>query len=69
MSLVHELKELVDNGFEELPMRLEESRVLTDNVHDVRSTNSLVVFALLHLGEAQQVFDDRHKESLLCFLV
>lgn len=35
MCLVHELKQLVDNGLQEFPMRFEESRVLTHNIHDI----------------------------------
>ena len=35
MSLVSELKELVDDSLEELPVSFEETRVLTDNVHDI----------------------------------
>lgn len=32
---VHELKQLVDDGLQELPVRSEEARVLAHNVHDV----------------------------------
>jgi hypothetical protein len=35
VRLVGELEELVDDRLEELPVRLEEARVLTDDVHDV----------------------------------
>ena len=34
VRLVHELEELVDDCLEELPVSLEESGVLSDNVHD-----------------------------------
>ena len=35
VSLVSELEELVDDSLEELPVSFEESRVLTNNVHDI----------------------------------
>ena len=69
MRLVHELKELVDNRLEKLPVRLEEARVLADNVHNVAGHDSLVVLAPLHLGEAEQVLDDGDEEPLLRLLV
>jgi hypothetical protein len=45
VSLVHELKELVDHCFEELPMCTQESRVLAYNVHNIRGYNRLIVLA------------------------
>lgn len=41
---MHELKQLVDYRLQKLPMRLEEPRVLSDNVHDVGSADGLIVF-------------------------
>lgn len=35
MRLVHKLKQLVDNGLQELPVCFEESWVLSNDVHDV----------------------------------
>ena len=35
VGFMHELEELVDDSLEEFPVRLEESWVLADNVHDV----------------------------------
>lgn len=35
VKLVHKLKEFVDNRPQELPMRTQEARILTDDVHDV----------------------------------
>jgi hypothetical protein len=35
VGFMHELEEFVDDSLEEFPMRLEESGVLADNVHDV----------------------------------
>ncbi len=52
MSFVHELKQLVDNSFQEFPMRLQEPWVLADNVHDVGCHNSLVILASLDLAES-----------------
>ena len=53
MGLMHELKELVDDSFQELPVRLEESRVLTDDVHNVRGNDSFVIFSTFDLTESQ----------------
>ena len=50
MCLVHELEELVDDGLQELPVRLQESRVLADDVHDVGRDDGLVVLASLDLA-------------------
>lgn len=51
MRLVHELEELVDDSLEELPMCLEESRILPDDVHDVRGYDSFVILSALHFSE------------------
>ena len=69
VCLVHELEELVDDGFEELPVRLQESGVLTDDVHNVRCNNSLVVLPSFNLAQTQQILDNGHQEALLCLLV
>lgn len=69
MRLMHEFEELVDDRLEKLPMRFEESWVLADNVHDVGRADGLVVFASLHLSQAQQVLDHSDKESLFRLLV
>ena len=47
----------------------EESWVLSNNVHDIGSNNSLVVLPSLLLTEAQQFLDDSHKKSLLIFFM
>lgn len=52
---MHELKELVDHGFEELPVGSKKTRVLANNVHDVRGDDGLVVLSSLLLTEPQQV--------------
>lgn len=49
MSFVHKFKELVHDGFEEFPVRLEEARVLTNDVHNIGRDNGLVILASLHL--------------------
>lgn len=46
---VHELKQLVDDGLEELPVGSEEARILTNDVHDVGRYDGLVVLASLLL--------------------
>jgi len=68
VSLVHELEKLVDNGLEEFPVRLQETRVLSDDVHDVRGANGLVVLPALLLSQTQKFLDHAHQESLLNLL-
>ena len=55
VQLVHELEQLVHHRPEELPVGPKESRVLSDDVHDVGGHHRLVVFASLHLAKVQQV--------------
>ena len=69
MCLVHELEELVDNRLEEFPVRLEEARILSDNVHNVRRNDRLVIFSALDLAKSQEIFDNCDQEPLLGFLV
>jgi hypothetical protein len=69
VSLVHELKELVDDRLEELPMGLQKSRVLANDVHDVGSDDGLVVLASLHLGKTEKLLDDGDQKAFLRFLV
>lgn len=69
MRLMHELEKLIDNGLQELPMSLEETRVLSDNVHDVGCNDGLVVFASFNLTKSKEILDNRDKEALLGFLV
>ena len=66
---MHKLKELIDNGLEELPMRLEKAGILSNNIHDVAGHHSLVVFSSLHLGKTKQIFDNCYQKSLLCLLI
>ena len=35
MCFMHELKQFIDYGLQELPVSLEEAWVLSDNVHDI----------------------------------
>jgi len=69
VCLVHELKQLVDNGLQELPVRLQKAGVLSNNVHNVGGHNSLVVLASLHLAETQELLDDSDQETLLGIFV
>lgn len=50
-------------------MRLQEPRVLADNVHDIGRNHGLVVLSALDLAKAEQVFDDSNQEALLGLLV
>lgn len=61
---MHELKELVHNSFEELPVGSKKTRVLANNVHDVRGDDGLVVFSSLLLTETQQILKQTPKDSL-----
>ena len=69
VRLVHELKQLVDDRLEELPMRLEEAGILADNVHDVGGDDGLVILAALHLSKSKKILDNGNKEPLLRLLV
>jgi hypothetical protein len=51
VGLMHEFEQLVDDRFEELPVRFEESRILSNDVHDVGCDDGFVVFAPLDLAE------------------
>ena len=69
VCLVHELEKLVHDCLEELPVRLEETWVLANDVHDVGRNNGLVVLATLDLAKPEEILDDRDQESLLRFLI
>ena len=66
---MHELEQLVRYGLQELPMGFEEPWVLSNDVHNIGSDDSLVVLAPLHLCQAQEIFDNSDKESFLNVLV
>lgn len=59
VSLVSELEQLVDDSLEELPVSFKETRILTDDVHDIRSDDSLVVLSSFHLGQTQKICEVR----------
>ena len=61
---MHELKELVDDGLEELPVSSEEARILAHDVHDVGGDDGLVVLPSLLLTQAQQVLSTEHTHSV-----
>jgi len=69
VSLVHELEQLVRYGLQKLPVGFEEPWVLSDDVHDVGGDDRFVVFAPLHLCQAQEILDDGDKEPLLDVLI
>ena len=69
VSLVHELKQLVRHGLQELPMGFEEPWILPDDVHDIGGDDSLVVLSPLHLCQAQEVLDNSDEEPLLDILI
>lgn len=69
MSLVHEFEEFIDNSFQEFPVRLKEPRVLTNNIHNIRCNDSLVIFAPLDLTKTKEVLDDSDQKALFLFLI
>ena len=69
VRFVHELEQLVHNSLEELPVRLQETGVLADNVHDVGCTDSFVVLSALHLGETEKILDNSNEEALFRLLI
>ena len=69
MRLVHELKVLVDDRLEELPVRFEEAGILADDVHDVGCDYGLVVLTALNLAKTKQVLNHSDQESLLGLLI
>lgn len=50
MGLMHEFEELVDDCLEEFPVCLEEPWVLSNNVHDIRRDDCLVILSALHFN-------------------
>ena len=52
VSFMHKFEEFVDHSLEKFPMRFQESRILTDNIHDVAGNYSLVVLATDHLSQS-----------------
>ena len=59
VCLMHELEQLVDDRLEEPPVRPQEPRILSDDVHDVRSDDGLVVLPLLLLTKAKQILENK----------
>lgn len=52
---MHELKQLVDHGLQELPVGSQKPWVLTNDVHDVGGDDGLVVFSSFLLTKTQQI--------------
>jgi hypothetical protein len=50
-------------------MCLEETRVLSNDVHDVGRNDGFIVFSSFHFAKAQKVFDDDDKKALLSIFV
>lgn len=69
MSLMHELKQLIDDCLEEFPVCLQEARILADDVHDIRGNDSFVVFASFDFAQSQEILDDSNKEAFFGLLV
>lgn len=69
MGLVHKLEKFVDDCLEELPVRLEEARILADDVHDVGRHDSLVVLPSFDLTKTEEILDHSDQESLLSLFI
>ena len=69
MGLVHKFEELVDNSLQEFPMCLEESRVLSDDVHNIGSNDGFVVLSAFDLAKPEQILDHGHQKAFLGFFV
>lgn len=69
VRLVHEFEEFINDRLQKLPMGLEETRVLSHDIHDIGRDHSLVVLATLNLAQAKEVLDDSNQEPLFRFLV
>ena len=69
VRLVHKLKEFVHDRLQELPVCLEEARVLANNVHDIGGNNGFVVLPSFYFNQAQEFFDDSHEEPFFSVLV
>jgi len=65
VGFVHKFEELVHDGLEEFPVRLEEAWILTNDIHDIGRDDGLVILASLHFHQTQKLLDDRHQEPLL----
>lgn len=61
---MHELKQLVDDSLEKLPVGSEEARVLSHNVHDIGRYDGLVVLPSLLLTQAKQVLSAKHAQLI-----
>lgn len=57
---VHELKKLVDNRFQKLPVGAKKPWVLAYNIHDIGGDDRLVIFPSLLLTQSQQVLEFTH---------
>mmetsp|Transcript_76595 Transcript_76595/g.155496 ORF Transcript_76595/g.155496 Transcript_76595/m.155496 type:complete len:494 (+) Transcript_76595:1160-2641(+) len=64
-GLVHKLEEFEDHRLEELPMGFQESRILTNHIHDVAGHSRLIFLAFFQIAEFQQISDHRNHELLL----
>lgn len=61
---MHELKKLVDDSLEELPVSSEKTRILANNVHDVRCYDGFVVLPSFLLTQAKQVLNTQHTKQM-----
>ena len=51
---VHEFEEFINYCFKKFPMCAKKSRILTNNVHNIRCNDSLVIFATFLFAETKQ---------------
>ena len=57
VQTMHEFKQLVHDSFEEAPVCTEETRVLPNDIHDVRRNDCFVVLASFLFTQTQQLLD------------
>jgi hypothetical protein len=50
-------------------VRLQESWVLSNNIHDIRCDNGLVILATLDFAQPKQIFDNGNQKPFFCFLI
>ena len=69
MSLVHKLEQFVDHRLQKFPMGLQETGILSHNVHDVTGNNGFVVFTAFHFCETEEIFNDCNKKAFFSLLI
>lgn len=69
MSLMHKLEQFVDHRLQKFPMGLQETGILSHNVHDVTGHNRFIVFTALHFCETEEILNDCNKKAFFSLLI